>query len=87
MDDLNRVVDAFAAEAADPAVALADLGDNNFFLEEKAGYAKEDVYKRQVLSCSSLLLLHNNQKAYCLQCHSFLSCMRHPFHTLRVQDL
>ena len=43
MDDLNRVVDAFAAEAADPAVALADLGDNNFFLEEKAGYAKEMV--------------------------------------------
>ena len=43
MDDLNRMVDNFAAEVADPAVALADLGDNNFFLEEKAGYAKEMV--------------------------------------------
>ncbi len=43
MDDLNRMVDNFAAETADPAVALADLGDNNFFLEAKAGYAKEMV--------------------------------------------
>ena len=43
MDDLNRMVDNFAAEVADPAVALADLGDNNFVLEEKAGYAKEMV--------------------------------------------
>ena len=43
MDDLNRMVDNFAAETADPAVALADLGDNNFFLEVKAGYAKEMV--------------------------------------------
>ena len=32
MDDLNRDVPDFAAEAADPAAALADLGDNNFFL-------------------------------------------------------
>lgn len=30
MDDLNRMVDNFAAEVADPAVALADLGDNKF---------------------------------------------------------
>lgn len=43
MDDLNRVVDNFAAEIADPAVALADIGDNNFFMEVKAGYAKEMV--------------------------------------------
>lgn len=43
MDDLNRIVDDFAAEVADPAVALADLGDNNFFLESKKGYAKEMV--------------------------------------------
>ncbi len=43
MDDLNRMVDDLAAEVADPAVALADLGDNNFFLEEKAGFAKEMV--------------------------------------------
>ena len=43
MDDLKRKVDNFAAEPADPAVALADLGDNNFFLEAKAGYAKEMV--------------------------------------------
>ena len=43
MDDLNRMVDNFAAETADPAVALADLGDNNFFHAAKAGYAKEMV--------------------------------------------
>lgn len=43
MDDLNRMVDDFAAEAADPALALEDLGDNNFFLEVKSGYAKEMV--------------------------------------------
>lgn len=43
MDDLNRVVDNFASEIADPAVALADIGDNNFFMEVKAGYAKEMV--------------------------------------------
>lgn len=43
MDDLNRIVDNFATETADPAVALADLGDNNFFMEVKAGYSKEMV--------------------------------------------
>lgn len=43
MDDLNRSVPDFAAEVADPALALEDLSDNNFFLELKAGYAKEMV--------------------------------------------
>ncbi|MCD7826517.1 MAG: carboxyl transferase [Clostridiaceae bacterium] len=43
MDDLNRTVPDFAAEAADPARALEDLSDNQFFLELKAGYAKEMV--------------------------------------------
>lgn len=43
MDDLNRAVPDFAAEVPDPAVALEDLSDNNFFLELKAGYAKEMV--------------------------------------------
>ncbi len=43
MDDLNRVVENFAAEVKDPAVALQDLGDNNFFMEVKKGYAKEMV--------------------------------------------
>lgn len=43
MDDLNRLVPDFAAEAKDPAMALEDLGDNNFFFEVKKGYAKEMV--------------------------------------------
>ncbi|MDO4166969.1 MAG: carboxyl transferase domain-containing protein [Eubacteriales bacterium] len=43
MDDLNRTVSDFAAEIADPALALEDLGDNHFFLEVKKGYAKEMV--------------------------------------------
>ena len=43
LDDLNRQVPDFAAEIADPAAALEDLSDNNFFLEFKAGYAKEMV--------------------------------------------
>ena len=43
MDDLNRLVPDFAAEAADAALALEDMSDNNFFLELKAGYAKEMV--------------------------------------------
>lgn len=43
MDDLNRIVPDFAAEAADPALALEDISDNNFFLELKAGYAREIV--------------------------------------------
>lgn len=43
MDDLNRLVPDFLSETADPAIALEDLSDNNFFLEFKAGYAKEMV--------------------------------------------
>jgi len=43
IDDLNRLVPDFAAEIADPALALEDISDNNFFLELKAGYAKEMV--------------------------------------------
>ena len=43
MDDLNRTVPDFAAEIKDPALALEDISDNNFFLELKAGYAKEMV--------------------------------------------
>lgn len=43
MDDLNRMVPDFAAEIKDPALALSDLGDNNFFFELKKGYAKEMV--------------------------------------------
>lgn len=43
MDDLNRTVDNFAAEVADPALALEELGDNQFFMEVKKGYAKEMV--------------------------------------------
>ncbi len=43
MDDLNRVVPDFAAEVKDPVLALEDISDNNFFLELKAGYAKEMV--------------------------------------------
>jgi len=41
MDDLNRMTEDFASEIADPAVALSDIGDNNFFLEVKNGYAPE----------------------------------------------
>lgn len=43
MDDLNRMTEDFAAEVVDPAVALEDIGDNNFFMEIKKGYAKEMV--------------------------------------------
>ena len=64
MDDLNRVVDAFAAEAADPAVALADLGDNNFFLEEKAGYAKEMVTGFICLDGMTVGAVANRSKVY-----------------------
>lgn len=42
-DDLNRATDAFAAECADPAVALADLADGNDFFEIKADFAPEMV--------------------------------------------
>lgn len=43
LDDLNRLVPDFAAEVKDPAAALEDLGDNNFFLELKKDSAKEMV--------------------------------------------
>ena len=43
LDDLNRLVPDFAAEVKDPAAALEDLGDNNFFLELKKDFAKEMV--------------------------------------------
>ncbi len=43
MDDLNRMTENFAAETADPAVALEDIGDNNFFMEVKKEFAKEMV--------------------------------------------
>lgn len=43
LDDLNRLVPDFAAEIKDPAAALEDLGDNNFFLELKKDFAKEMV--------------------------------------------
>ncbi len=42
MDDLNRAV-AFDALQADPAQALANLSDDNFYFEVKADYAKEMV--------------------------------------------
>lgn len=43
MDDLNRMTENLAAETADPAVALEDIGDNNFFMEVKKEFAKEMV--------------------------------------------
>ena len=43
MDDLNRETVDFMAEIKDPALALEDIGDNNFFLEVKKEYAKEMV--------------------------------------------
>lgn len=43
LDDLNRLVPDFATEIKDPAAALEDLGDNNFFLELKKDFAKEMV--------------------------------------------
>ncbi len=43
MDDLNRLVPDLPGELRDPALALEDLGDNNFFLELKKGYAPEMV--------------------------------------------
>lgn len=43
MDDLNRMTENFASETADPAVALEDIGDNNFFMEVKKEFAKEMV--------------------------------------------
>ncbi|MCR5624076.1 MAG: carboxyl transferase [Lachnospiraceae bacterium] len=43
MDDLNREVPEFASLVKDPAVALEDLSDNNFFLEVQKDTAKEMV--------------------------------------------
>jgi len=42
-DELNRATAAFADEAADPAVALADIADDNNFFELKAENAPEMV--------------------------------------------
>lgn len=42
-DNLNRATAAFAEEICDPAVALADIADDNNFFELKAEYAKEMV--------------------------------------------
>ena len=42
-DDLNRLVTGFTGEYADPVKALADISDNNEFVEVKADYAKEMV--------------------------------------------
>lgn len=42
-DDLNRVCPDMSAEIADPALALADISDDNLFIEVKAAYAKEMV--------------------------------------------
>lgn len=42
-DDLNRLVPEFASDFVDPAKALADISDNNEFVEVKSGYAKEMV--------------------------------------------
>ena len=39
-DELNRASASFAAGAADPSVAVADLADNGLFIETKASYAK-----------------------------------------------
>jgi len=42
-DDLNRAMNGFRTESADPEVALRDLSDNGAFTEIKAGYAPEMV--------------------------------------------
>ncbi|MCR5331245.1 MAG: carboxyl transferase [Lachnospiraceae bacterium] len=42
-DDLNRLTAGFAGEAEDPAVALADISDDGFFIEVKKDFAKEMV--------------------------------------------
>ncbi|MBO4414721.1 MAG: carboxyl transferase [Lachnospiraceae bacterium] len=42
-DDLNRLTPDFAGEAEDPAVALADISDDGFFIEVKKDFAKEMV--------------------------------------------
>ena len=42
-DDLNRVCENLAAEAADPAYAAASIADDNVFIETKKSFAKEMV--------------------------------------------
>lgn len=42
-DDLNRLVANFSNELEDTSKALADLSDNNFFVEVKAEHAKDMV--------------------------------------------
>ncbi len=42
-DDLNRAMNDFASEIADPAVALRDLSDSAVFVEIKPDYAPEMV--------------------------------------------
>lgn len=42
-DELNRQLESAEAEAADPALLIADLADNGFFFETKKDYAKEMV--------------------------------------------
>ena len=42
-DELNRLVPSFAAYTKDPAIALADISDNNLFVEVKKEYAKSMV--------------------------------------------
>ena len=42
-DDLNRAMNDFKTESADPALALRDLSDNGAFTEIKAAYAPEMV--------------------------------------------
>lgn len=42
-DDLNRVCSDITAEISDPALALADIADDNMFMEVKADYAKDMV--------------------------------------------
>jgi len=42
-DDLNRTCPDMLAEISDPALALADISDDNLFIEVKADYAKDMV--------------------------------------------
>lgn len=42
-DDLNRLVPEFAGDLDDITVGIRDLSDGGFFVEAKAGYAKEMV--------------------------------------------
>lgn len=42
-DDLNRICADMEAEIADPALALADISDDNLFVEVKSEFAKEMV--------------------------------------------